>query len=220
MIELADGTTNTGTVWAASIAAAAALIGATLSAWLTYKVTARTVKAASEDAEENRNHAHTLAHKQHRHDQDLASVERQQTRMFEAYLLIARYVEDWRRVVSYMLDEGLFGTDPPRPEPKRDEIDPALEAQVSLVGSAEAQKLLRDFNSKVMSYRFAVGHANSMKDTPQPWPPGAVQDARDARVKAEEAGRQALDAGTVLIERMRADLAELGMRSRFLPDES
>lgn len=211
MVELADGTTNAGAIWAAAIAGAAALVAAVLSAWFTYLVTARTVRAASEDAEKSRNHARDLARDEHLHHRDMASIERGQARMFDAYLLIARYVEDCRRVVAYTIDQGRFQTDPPRSEPKRDEIDIALEAQVSLVGSAEVQQLLRDFNRKVTSYRFAIGHAESLKDNMPYSPPGAVEDARIARNKADASGLEALNAGTRLIDQMRADLAEFSM---------
>jgi hypothetical protein len=203
MIELADGTTNSGTIWAAVIASGAALVGAILSAMFAYLVTRRTVRAASKDAELTRSHERTMA-----------AVERQQARMFETYLLVTRYVEDLRRVVGYSVDRDRYQTDPPEPEPDRDEISSDFDARVSLIGTPEVQQSIREFNRKVTSFRSARTIATRLEVTTEG---AAGAPAIAAAHRANQAGLEALDAGTLVINQMRTDLTQLGAETEFPP---
>jgi hypothetical protein len=179
------------------VGAGAALLGAGVGGWVTYFVTGRAVRAAATEAERNR-----------AHEQAQAWAEREQTRKFDTYVAVARYVLDWQRQVEHAVKQASFRTDPPTPPPQQDSIGYALEAQAALTASAEVHQLLHEFNRLIVLYSTAVGSARQMAafaDGPVPDPTMMAQAAQ-AKNAANEAGRAALNAGDPLLARMREEL--------------
>ncbi|MFC0436108.1 hypothetical protein [Kutzneria buriramensis] len=184
------------------VGAGGALLGAALSAVVTYFVTRRAVRAAAAEADKTR-----------AHERAQARTEREQARKLDTYLAVTRYVLDWQRQIGFAVDQATFQTDPPTPAPQQDSIDYTLEARAALIASGEVHGLLHEFNRLIVRYGTAVGSARKMATFADAQVPDTKVQAAQAQNEANDAGRAVLTAGDPLLARMRVELGDGGATS-------
>jgi hypothetical protein len=81
------------TLWAASIAAGGAILGATAAGVVTYRITSRQILASQSEALDQRNHDSDERALDRAHERTLALEERLMTKRAEAYLRVIEYCD-------------------------------------------------------------------------------------------------------------------------------
>ena len=176
-------------------AAAGAVIGAAISAIVTYRVTNRQVVSASDEARKSREH-----------ERSLAREERQQSRLLDAYVATMRHVGHWGRFAEWKRRDLTGQFDPPILEPTPDTIDYTSEALVSLVASADVQRLVAEFNRQLISLGTALGHLRLTNEMASGREPGLEATAVHALSPVKEACTKVIEAGTAVREQMAREL--------------
>lgn|GEM_PF-4421304 len=192
--------TGSAVAIATTIAAAAgAVIGAAISGIVTYRVTNRQVTNASDEAQKNRDH-----------ELHLSREERHQDRLLDAYVATMRHVGHWGRFAEWKRRDITAQFDPPIPEPTPDTIDYTSEALVSLVASAEAQRLVAEFNRQLILLGTALAQIRLTDEMASGDEPGLAAAAAGALPVVKEACTEActkvIEAGTTVREQLAKEL--------------
>lgn len=191
-------------IWTSAVAAAGVVASAAVTGYITYRLTQRSINANTMFDENRR-----------QHEIIMSRTERDQSRKFDAYLSVTRYVRDWIRQIEFVIAEGISQFDPPRQQPGFDTggYGHAEEAQVALVGSRKVQLGLTDFNKQLNIYLVSRGIARELGNFVSQQEPASVRVAATSNDEADEKGRIALKAGQSLIDLMRVELEESESRT-------
>jgi hypothetical protein len=199
---LATLTANEATLWTVVAAAAGAILGAAISALVTYRVTKRTVDNSNAEALLQRSH-----------EMQLADKEIQQQRLYNAYIDVMHFVTTSSNVVAWQLREVTLPSG--LPEPTQVFLDDRSLGAASLVSSGEVGVLVEVFTRQLGTHRVLLGSsAVAFKRKQQNDLTGNDPGAQAELTRATEAligvGTKVLKIGDSLMEQMRRELGAIG----------
>lgn len=184
------------TIAIAAIAAGGAVVASLITAIVTYKVTNRQVTSAAEEGTTTRTH-----------EVDLNRQDRNQARIYDAYVAVMRHVGHWSRFADFVRQEQVSRTDPPRPLPKPDEIDFTSEAQSALCASAAVQAAVIEFNKRIMRLQVALGSLRTVEGFASEFEPASKAVVGEAMAGVGECAAELVEAGAALRKLMADELA-------------
>ena len=188
----------------AALSVGAVLLSAALSAFVTYKVTSRSIQAAKAEGTKQRDHDSSERLLDREHEKSLSREQLLHQTKRDAYVMIQRYLAYWDRYALAHSTRFVLALDPSDEKPPV--IGEDAEALANLIASGPVNAAVREVQSHISSLQLELQTANDFEFSMGSGIPDARQQWSSAKNRSRQAALDAVKAIAKTKDLMRTEL--------------